>query len=64
MKKIIYEDDNWIIEKLKTEDDEYVIISYFRNNHFIEDIRISSKLMNSDEAIELIKEIILKEEIK
>lgn len=59
----IYEDNDWIIQRVPDGNSSILIISLFRNNHFIEDIRISPKLMNSD-AIDKIKEIIVTEESK
>ena len=54
MSKLIYEDDNWIIEILSETDFNPIIrISSFKDGHFVEDIELSRQAMESEDFDEV-----------
>ena len=58
MAKVIYEDDNWVIElTCETDYNPQIKISSFKNGHFIEDIELSRMAMESD-VIDKVKDIL------
>lgn len=58
MNKIVYEDDNWIIEILsETEYNPIIRISSFKDCHFVNDIELS-RLAMEDDVMDEVKELL------
>lgn len=54
MYEILYEDDNWVIDKSGSS----IRISYFEDNHFKDDLELSKEIFQDEDCLDRIKELI------
>ena len=55
----IYEDDYWVIEKFyESDNNSQIRITYFRDNHFVDDLMLTSKMFEDENLIDDIKDIL------
>lgn len=57
----VYEDDNWIVDIMNDNDyNPQIRISYFKDNHFVEDLELSRAVMEDMDVMSEVKNILYK----
>ena len=57
----VYEDDNWIVDIMNDNDyNPQIRISYFKDNHFVEDLELSRAVMEDMDIMSEVKNILYK----
>lgn len=55
----IYEDDYWVIEKFyESDENSQIRITSFRDNHFVDDLMLTSKMFEDENLLDDVKNIL------